>query len=247
MENASPGWAGLVLAGMRLAVLRSLPPPSQARDFSRISASGCATLWHMARLQRDFFARDTRQVARDLLGRLLVRDDGGQRLAGRIVEVEAYTGWGDMASHGHRGQTPRNAVMFGPVGVSYVYFIYGMYWLLNVVAKPPGVDYPAAVLLRALEPVEGLDRMAERCPGRLPTEWASGPGRLTRALGIDGSLNGLDLTAEDSPLYFEPGSPVPDEAVRTGPRVGINVPEPWRSKPWRFWVDGSPHISRAAR
>ncbi len=198
----------------------------------------------MSRLGREFFARSTLRVARDLLGCLLVRELDGQRLAGRVVEAEAYTGWGDMASHGHRGKTPRNAVMFGPVGISYVYFIYGRYWLLNVVAKPPGADYPAAVLLRALEPVEGLHVISEHRAGRPAREWTSGPGRLTMALGIDGALNGLDLTAAGSPLTFEAGQPARGETIRSGPRVGLNVPEPWRSKPWRFWIDGNPHVSR---
>ncbi len=198
----------------------------------------------MSRLERAFFARDTRTVARHLLGCLLVRELGGQRLVGRVVEVEAYTGWGDMASHGHRGRTPRNAVMFGEVGFSYVYFIYGKYWLLNVVAKPPGVDYPAAVLIRALEPLEGLEQMALRRAGRPQQEWTSGPGRLTLALAIDGTLNGVDMTAPDSPLYFEWGAPVPRGKIRSGPRIGVNVPEPWRSKPWRYWIEGNPYVSQ---
>jgi DNA-3-methyladenine glycosylase len=135
--------------------------------------------------------------------------------------------------------------MFGPVGVSYVYFTYGMHWLLNVIAKPPGADYGAAVLLRALEPLEGLEIVAARRVGRPPREWTSGPARLTAAFGIDGSHNQSDMTAPDSPLFFEEGDPVADEAVRTGARVGIGgVPEPWRSMPWRFWLAGNPYVSR---
>ncbi len=198
----------------------------------------------MSRLERAFFARDTRKVAHCLLGCLLVRELDGQRLAGRVVEVEAYTGWGDMASHGHRGRTPRNAIMFGEVGFSYVYFIYGRYWLLNVVAKPPGVDYPAAVLIRAIQPVEGLPQIALRRAGRPQQEWTSGPGRLTMALAIDGTLNGVDMTAAGSPLYFEGGGLAPDEHICAGPRIGVNVPEPWRSKPWRYWIGGNPYVSR---
>ena len=198
----------------------------------------------MPLLGREFFMRDTLLVARDLLGCLLVHEIGGERLSGRVVEVEAYTSWDDMASHGHRGMTPRNAVMFGPPGVSYVYFIYGMYWLLNVVAKPPDVDYPAAILLRALEPVEGLRLMAQRRAGRPQREWTTGPGRLTLALDIDGTLTGIDMTTTGSPLYFERGEQIPDDHIKTGRRVGINVPEPWKSKPWRFWVDGNPYVSK---
>lgn len=202
----------------------------------------------MKRLARDFFERDTLIVARDLLGRQLVRDLGDnppRRITGRIVETEAYTGFDDQASHGRRGKTDSNAVMFGEVGISYVYFTYGMHWLLNVVARPPDADYPAAVLIRAIEPLEGLDHIAARRMGRPPHEWTNGPAKLTKALDIDRSLSGLNLTAPDSPLYFAPGEPVPDEEVQSGPRVGMrNVPEPWFSMPWRFYVTGNPYVSR---
>jgi DNA-3-methyladenine glycosylase len=199
----------------------------------------------MPRLDRSFFARDTVTVARSLLGQVLIHDSPEGRAAGRVVEAEAYTGWDDEASHGHRGRTPRNAVMFGPVGVSYTYLIYGRYWLLNVVAKPPGVEYPAAVLLRALEPLKGLELMANRRSGRLQKEWTSGPGRLTLALGIDGTHNQLDLTAADSPLYFENGGSMASLPIRSGPRVGLgSVSEPWKSKPWRFWIADNAYVSR---
>jgi DNA-3-methyladenine glycosylase len=199
----------------------------------------------MTRLFQSFFARDTVAVARSLLGQVLIHDSPKGRAAGRVVEAEAYTGWDDRASHGHRGRTPRNAVMFGPVGVSYVYFIYGRYWLLNIVAKPPGVEYPAAVLLRALEPLSGLELMATRRSGRPPKEWTSGPGRLTLALGIDGAHNRLDLTAPDSPLFFERGEPIRQEQIGSGPRVGLGtVPEPWKSRPWRFWIADNEYVSR---
>lgn len=197
------------------------------------------------RLPHSFYARDTLTVARDLLGRLLVRELAGERLAGCIVEVEAYMGPDDAASHAHRGWTSRNAVMFGPPGITYVYFIYGVHWMLNIVAKPPDADTPAAVLIRALEPVEGLAAIAQRRAGRPELEWTSGPARLTMALGIDGTLNHLDLTAPESPLYLETGLPIPDSRVQIGPRIGIAyASEPWRSKPWRFWAADNPHVSR---
>jgi DNA-3-methyladenine glycosylase len=197
------------------------------------------------RLAYDFFARNTLTVARDLLGRLLVRELAGERLAGRIVEAEAYMGHDDAASHAHRGRTPRNAVMFGPPGITYVYFIYGAHWMLNIVAKPLDADYPAAVLIRALEPVEGLGTIARRRARRREREWASGPARLTMALAIDDALNHLDLTAPESLLYLETGRPIPDSQVQTGPRIGVAyASEPWRSMPWRFWVAGHPHVSR---
>lgn len=195
-------------------------------------------------LPRSFFARDTTLVARNLLGRLLVHTTAEGRTAGRIVEAEAYHGWDDQGSHGYARVTPRNSVMFTAPGTSYVYLIYGMYWLMNVVAKPPGVDYAGAVLIRALEPVEGLEFMAARRDGRPEQQWTSGPGRLTLALGIDGGLNGIDTTQADSPLRFEPGEPVADEAVASGPRVGLKVEEPWLSMPWRFWIAGNPYVSR---
>jgi DNA-3-methyladenine glycosylase len=200
----------------------------------------------MLRLSRDFFARDTLTVARDLLGRHLVRVSEEGRVVGRVVEAEAYIGQDDLACHGSAGRTPRNAVMFGPPGHAYVYFTYGMHWLLNVVAKQPGVaDHPAAVLLRAIEPIEGPELIAARRAGRPPGEWTNGPAKLTLALDIDGRFNGLDVTAPDSPLFFEPGKPVSGGGVATGPRVGLGgTPEPWKSLPWRFYVRESPHVSR---
>ncbi len=196
------------------------------------------------RLSVSFFARETPSVARALLGQLLVHEDGGQRISGRIVETEAYAGWDDRGSHGYARLTPRNRIMFGAPGTAYVYFIYGNYWLFNVVAKPAGVDYAAAVLIRSLEPVEGLATIAARRAGRPASDWTSGPGRLTLALGIDGRLNGVDTTAADSPIYFAAGDPVPEDSIRSGPRIGLSAPEPWRSQPWRFWIDGNPYVSR---
>ena len=197
----------------------------------------------MTRLDRAFFSRDTLVVARELLGCVLVHQLDGQRLAGRIVEVEAYKGWDDAASHGYRGITPRNTVMFHEPGISYVYLCYGVHWLLNIVARPPDVDWPAAILLRALEPVEGLESMARRREGRPARDWTNGPGRLTRALGIDKAQHGIDMVGRDSLLTIERGDPLPDKAVMTGPRIGINVPEPSRSWPWRYWMKDNPHVS----
>lgn len=200
----------------------------------------------MSRLDRAFFERDTVEVTKDLLGRLLVRTIDGERVSGRIVETEAYSGFEDAASHAYGRMTPRNAVMFGEVGISYIYFIYGKYWMLNVIAKPRGVEYPAAILIRAVEPVEGLEIMAAQRSEREMREWTNGPARLVLALNIDPTLNGIDMTALDSPLHFEAGEPVPSTIIRTGARVGLGqkVPEPWKSHPWRFWVDGSPYISK---
>jgi DNA-3-methyladenine glycosylase len=134
--------------------------------------------------------------------------------------------------------------MYGMAGVAYVYFTYGLHWCLNAVCLP--ADYPAAVLIRAIEPVEGLEVMGARRSGRPSAEWTDGPAKLTQALGIDGSQNGVDLTKTDGGLWIEAGESVPDERVVIGPRVGINnVPEPWRSMPWRFRKSPSPSQGEA--
>jgi DNA-3-methyladenine glycosylase len=135
--------------------------------------------------------------------------------------------------------------MYGPPGRAYVYFTYGNYWLFNVVCEPEGD--PAAVLIRALEPLEGLDEMAARRAGRGPLEWTSGPGKLVLALGITGADNTADLTTTEAGLWIEPDTTIPDEAVRTGPRIGMGkTPEPWHSIPWRWWVAGNLFVSKGS-
>ena len=187
-------------------------------------------------LPPDFFDRPVVEVARALLGTRLVRRLDGQRISGLIVEAEAYDGEADLACHARAGRTRRTAVMYGPPGRAYVYFTYGMHWCLNCVTGPQG--YPAAVLLRAIQPQEGIELIAARRAGRPQAEWCNGPGKLTQALGIDGGLNGVDLTTALGGLWIEAGQPAGDESVRGGPRVGIqNVPEPWRSRPWRFRME----------
>lgn len=157
----------------------------------------------------------------------------GRRLAGLITETEAYIGEKDLASHARAGRTPRTAVMYGAPGHAYVYFTYGNHWMLNVVTEQEGT--PGAVLIRAIQPLEGVEVMLERRHGRD----TFGPGKLCQALGIDKSLNGADLASKDSGLWIERGVQVPDSAVTLGPRVGLNTtPEPWLSKPWRFLVEG---------
>lgn len=185
-------------------------------------------------------------VARASLGARLVRVlPNGARLSGRIVETEAYTGLDDLASHGHAKPTKRNRPMYGPPGHAYVYFTYGNYWMFNVVCEPEGD--PAAVLVRAIEPLEGLEEMAARRPGRDPFEWTSGPGKLVLAMGISGADNTLDLTTTANNLWIEPDVSVADDQVRTGPRIGMGkTPEPWHSIPWRWWVGGNPFVSRGS-
>lgn len=186
-------------------------------------------------LTRQFFARDTILVANDLLGKRLVRMDDGKRLSGIIVETEAYCGEEDLACHARAGRTPRTEVMYGPPGHAYVYFTYGMHWLLNFVSDDVG--NPAAVLIRAILPTEGLGIIADRRAGQPPQRWTDGPAKLCQALGIDGVFNGVDICAQGSRLWVEEDSKIPDLSVTIGPRVGLNtVPEPWKSIPWRFQI-----------
>ena len=182
-----------------------------------------------------FFNRSVLEVARGLLGTRLVRQMDGQRIGGIIIETEAYQGESDLACHARAGRTGRTEVMYGPPGRAYIYFIYGMHWMLNVVAEAEGL--PAAVLIRAIMPSEGLDMIAERRAKARPQDWVNGPARLCQALGIDGQLNGADFTDACGSLVIEAGQAVVEERVIVGPRVGIDgVPEPWRSMPWRFRV-----------
>src|SRR5512137_855162 len=145
------------------------------------------------RLSRGFFAQDTLTVARSLLGKRLVRRSGGQRLAGRIVETEAYIGGDDLGCHASVGRTARNDVMFGPAGHAYIYFTYGMHWMFNIVTDVDG--FPAAVLIRALEPLAGRAVMERNRKGRTGFDLCSGPAKLAQALDITRALNGVDLCA----------------------------------------------------
>jgi DNA-3-methyladenine glycosylase len=154
----------------------------------------------------------------------------------RLSEVEAYRGADDMGSHAYRGRTARNEVMFGPAGFVYVYFTYGMHWCMNLVCQAPGEA--AAVLLRAGRVVSGDDVAQERRPRSTVRDLARGPARLTKVLGVDGTLNGADLAR--GPLRVLPGEPVPDGAVRTGPRVGVAR---GAELPWRYWIADDPTVS----
>lgn len=188
-----------------------------------------------ARLPRSFYARAATEVAPDLLGQILVRAlPDGTRAAARIVEVEAY-GPDDPASHAFRGMTPRNAAMFGPPGHLYVYFTYGMHFCMNAVCG--GMGEGTAVLLRAGEPLEGVERMRARRNRERTLELCSGPGRFTQALGVTRSEDGADLVDGGS-LWVERASR--SEAIETGIRVGVR--ETTRS--WRYWLEGNPFVSR---
>ena len=198
----------------------------------------------MSVFDRAFYAQDATTVARALLGAVLVRRLDGQRISGVIVETEAYRLQDDAASHGHAGPTPRNQPMWDAPGHAYVYFTYGMHWMLNAVCEPPG--HPAAVLIRAIAPCEGHDLIAANRPGRKPREWTSGPARLTAALRITRAQNRADLLDSSGEVWIERGEPVPDDQVRIGPRIGLgkNVPEPWLSIAWRWWIGDNPYVSR---
>lgn len=187
------------------------------------------------RLERSFFDRDTVTVARQLLGMKLIKREGSRRIGGIITETEAYRGEEDDACHARAGRTPRTQVMYGPPGFTYVYFNYGIHWLLNFVTEAEG--FPAAVLIRGFEPSEGLDIIADRRVGRPKSQWTDGPAKLCQALNIDQNHNNFDSCHPDSPIFIEIGAPIPDSRVTIGPRVGFNkVLEPWKSIPWRFRV-----------
>lgn len=201
------------------------------------------------RLTADFYARSARTVAQALLGQTLVRQLNGRRLSGIIVETEAYCDGDtpDLACHGERVNnarpTPRTAVMFGPAGRAYVYFTYGIHWMFNVVTGQTG--QPNAVLVRALEPVEGIDQMMARRGERPLTQLTNGPAKLAQALTIDHSLNGANLYAPDGVIWIEEASAVAPSQIAVGPRIGMGkTPEPWYSMPWRYWLAGNPFVSK---
>jgi DNA-3-methyladenine glycosylase len=184
-----------------------------------------------SKLPRDFYARSTLTVARQLIGMHLVHQVADVRRVGSIVETEAYLGPKDLAAHSARGKTPRNAVMFGPPGRAYVYFIYGFWNCLNVVTREEGV--PQAVLLRALEPVEGVEDKT----------W--GPGLLCRAMHIDRTLNGADLRGQR--LWIErPPEPKRRIRVTRATRIGVDYSGEWAQRLWRFFAADSPYVSTAS-
>ena len=192
------------------------------------------------KLKRQFFQRPTLEVARNLIGKVLVRRVRGRNLAGKIVETEAYVGPHDLACHASKGKTSRTSIMFEAGGCAYVYMIYGFYFCLNAVTEAE--DYPAAVLIRAVEPLDHLNVMRKfrKYPDR-DTNIASGPGKLCMAMGIDKTLNGEDLTGDT--LWIE------DRRLEVGrivvsPRIGVDYAGEYKDKPWRFYVEGNPHVSR---
>ena len=181
---------------------------------------------------RKFYNRPTLTVARELLGARLVRILDGVKLVGLISETEAYIGEKDLACHAKAGRTIRTDPMYGAPGQAYVYFTYGHHWMLNAVTEEE--RFPVAVLMRAIEPLEGVEVMMERRGGRDTL----GPGKLTQAMGITKSENYANLTEAGSGVWIEAGFKIPEKSVTIGARVGLNraIGEPWFSNPWRFLV-----------
>jgi len=188
---------------------------------------------------RELLARPAVRVAPRLLGAVVGSDIGGQHVAIRLTEVEAYEGIDDPASHAFRGLTPRTAVMFGPPGHLYCYFTYGMHWCANVVCGPDG--RAAAVLLRAGEVIDGVEVARLRRPAaRRDADLARGPARLATCLGLDAASNGIDLCDPASPVRLESMPSRASAALMSGPRVGISVAQ---GHPWRFWLRDDPTVS----
>jgi DNA-3-methyladenine glycosylase len=188
-------------------------------------------------LPREFYARETVQVAEDILGTLLVRVKGRARMTGRIVEVEAYRGSDDPASHAFRGPTPRNAPMFGEPGHAYIYFTYGNHYCLNITTQESGI--PGAVLIRAIEPLEGIPVMRKLRPNVPELALTNGPGKLTKALGINRSLNEVDVT-KPGPLFITGAEQEHFEIARSA-RIGIRA---GKDRLWRFYASGNRYVSK---
>ncbi len=198
----------------------------------------------MPRLTRDFYRRDPRVVARALLGQRLVHVSEGQRVAGLIVETEAYLGQRDKAAHTFGGRrTLRTATMFGDGGTAYVYLNYGLHHLLNLVVGP--VDTPQAVLIRAVEPTEGLEVMHRRRPAaRRLTDLCSGPGKVGAAFNLDRSHDAIDTVTSDM-LFVERtrNRALPTRDIVTTTRVGVDYADEWAAAPLRYYIRGNPHVS----
>lgn len=195
------------------------------------------------KLPREFYTRPSvLTVAKELLGKLLVVPArNGTRVSGIIVEVEAYRGPQDRAAHSYGGRrTQRTETMYGIGGTAYVFFVYGMYYQFNVVSGP--AETPHAVLIRAVEPVEGIELMRKRRHGQPDHNLTNGPGKLSIALGIDRKLDAADLLGDR--VWLEGRGTIPRSQIASGPRIGIDYAEEWKDKPWRFWVKANPYLSR---
>ena len=197
----------------------------------------------MKKLTREFYTRaDTLQIARELLGKtLVVPDENGVRISGKIVETEAYLGVEDKAAHSYNNRrTTRTETMFALGGTAYIFFIYGMYYQFNVVTGEIGT--PHAVLIRAVEPLENIEVMRQRRGQMKDQNLTSGPGKLCIALGIDKTFNNLDLLGDQ--VWLEEGEKISDSEIASGKRIGIDYAEEYAEKSWRFWLKGNSFVSR---
>lgn len=195
------------------------------------------------KIPREFYlGGDTLRIARDLLGKILVvPDERGERISGMIVETEGYLGAEDKAAHSYQNRrTNRTETMFARGGTAYVYFIYGMYFQFNVVVGAIGT--PHAILIRGVEPIEGIEIMRERRGQMKDANLTSGPGKLCIAFGIDKSFDKEDLLG--SRVWIEEGKSFPADSIASGKRIGIDYAEEYAEKPWRFWVKNNPFVSR---
>jgi DNA-3-methyladenine glycosylase len=194
----------------------------------------------LKKLERAFYERETLDVARDLLGKYLVHHTTDGKTVGKIVEVEAYVGVNDAACHAYNGKnTKRTKIMFGQGGHAYIYLIYGVYYCMNIVTNQE--HYPEAVLIRALEPIDGLDIMQKRRKTDNKLNLCSGPGKMCNAMGISKSQNEMDLCGET--MYLLSGEVVPSEDIIATPRINIDYAEEAREYPWRFIIKDNPFVS----
>ena len=232
-----PGWKSRTACRSRI---------SEAQNSSQLPVARVRSTNHLGfttvpavKLSRSFYEQSTLDVARQLLGKYLVRQHADGTTVGRIVETEAYVGPEDKACHASRGRTPRTEIMFGPAGYAYVYLVYGFHHMLNIVTE--SVDYPSAVLIRAVEPVQGVELMRARRETEQRHNLASGPGKLCQAFAIDRKLNGDDLCGKV--LYLEDRGEAVSKVVTT-PRIGVDYAGQWKRRPWRFLIKGNECVSK---
>jgi DNA-3-methyladenine glycosylase len=197
----------------------------------------------MKRLSQKFFLRPTELVAQELLGKVLVRKIGKKKISGLIVETEAYVGPQDLASHASKGKTERNEVMFSSAGVWYIYFIYGMYHCLNIITETK--NYPSAVLIRALEPLENIELMKKIRRTENFENLTSGPGKLCQALQIEKSLNNSSAVSQNSKLYIEDRNiKITKNKIVFAKRIGVDYAGPWKDKLLRFYIKENKFVSK---
>jgi len=225
---------------MELVELSEIPPEAGTPPIQRAEMNSALTKCRMRKkLKRDFYNQPTLKVAKNLLGKYLVVRRGDKLLSGKVVETEAYIGKNDPASHAYRGVTPRNKIMFGKPGFAYIYLTYGMYHCLNFVTEKDG--FPAAVLIRALEPEEGIDIMMRNRKISDIKNLTNGPGKLCQALGLDRSLNGANLCSPMQEKIWVEDRNEKQKGIVSTSRIGINE---GKDKNWRFYIKGNRFVSK---